>query len=173
MSERKLIREFLDRANLDACLMCGKTDCNCMSNSLSSYDVEIDSDCHSDHEGQHHYHDLDPNKDGHITPEDLYSHFDSNNNGQVTTQDYVDHINFHCEHPESLDHYKKAREISIQSVPCKDSYDSCSKHLMGCSDDIDNFLRPLMDQTGSTCRASSTKAFIDVLQSLINCGVLK
>ncbi len=166
MSERKLIREFLNRANLDVCLMCGKPNCNCMANPLDSYDEKIVSEPHDNS-----HHDLDPDGDGHITPEDLYSHFDLTNDGNVTTQEYVDHIKFHCAHPESLDHYNNARQQSIQSVPCKDSYDSCSQHLMGTPDDIDKFLKPLMDCTGSTCRESSTKALLDVLQSLVNCGV--
>ena len=161
MSERKLIREFLDRANLDTCLMCGRDNCNCMANTLASYDKPQDR-----------HHDIDPDNDGHVTPDDLYSHFDANNDGKVTTQDYTDHVDFHCAHPESMDHYRQARQQSIQDVPCATSYDTCSKHLMGDEDSIDMYLKPLMDQTGSTCRASSTKAFIDVLQSLLNCGVL-
>ena len=151
MNERKIIREFLDLA-------------------ASGQDQHHSLESMQPHEG-HSTHDLDPDGDGHITPEDLYSHFDLNNNGQVTTQEYVDHIKFHCAHPESLEHYNKAREQSIHTVPCKDSYDSCSQHLMGCPDDIDKFLKPMMDCTGSTCRESSTKALLDVLQSLINCGV--
>jgi len=151
MNERKLIREFLDLA-------------------ASEQDHDYSLDSMQPHQG-HSDHDLDPDGDGHITPEDLYSHFDLNNNGQVTTQEYVDHIKFHCAHPESLEHYNKAREQSIHTVPCKASYDNCSQHLMGCPDDIDKFLKPMMDCTGSTCRESSTKALLDVLQSLINCGV--
>ena len=146
MNERKLIREFLDNMNQE-------------------------EDYSLDHMHGHSDHDLDPDDDGHITPEDLYSHFDLNKDNQVTTQDYIDHTKFHCAHPESLDHYNNARQQSIQSVPCKNSYDSCSQHLMGCPDDIDKFLKPMMDCTGSTCRESSTKALLDVLQSLINCGV--
>ena len=155
MNERKIIREFLDLA------ISGEYQDDMQDYSLDS--VKKESGCSS--------HDLDPDGDGHITPEDLYSHFDLNNNGQVTTQEYVDHIKFHCAHPESLEHYNKARAQSIHAVPCKDSYDSCSQHLMGCPDDIDKFLKPMMDCTGSTCRESSTKALLDVLQSLINCGV--
>jgi|TARA_B100001094_G_scaffold332800_1_gene406575 hypothetical protein len=152
MNEKKIIREFLDNMQ----------DYSLDSSQEKNYQALPAGDSH---------HDLDPDGDGHVTPEDLYSHFDLNNNGQVTTQEYVDHIDFHCAHPESLDHYSKAREHSIQSVPCKNSYDSCSQHLMGTPDDIDKFLKPLMDYTGSTCRESSTKALLDVLQSLINCGV--
>ena len=119
----------------------------------------------------HHHHDLDPDGDGYVTPEDLYAHFDSNKDNQVTTQEYVDHINFHCAHPESLDHYNKAREVSIQSVPCKNSYDNCSSHLLGTPDDVSVILSPLMDKTGSTCQLSAAQSLLDVLQSLINCGV--
>ena len=151
MNERKLIREFLDNMQQD-------------------YSLDSVQDDHESHDHQNRA--LNPDNDGYVTPEDLYAHFDSNGDNQVTTQDYVDHIKFHCAHPESLEHYNKAREISIQSVPCKTSYDSCSQHLMSRPDDIEKCLRPLMDDTGSTCKESSTKALLDVLQSLINCGVL-
>lgn len=182
MNERKLIREFLDMASSNVCLACGRNPCQC---------VEICGTCHCDpcecpghtdeecydsyvsdlsHDGSSH-HDLDPDNDGYITPEDLYSHFDLNNNGQVTTQEYVDHIDFHCKHPESLEHYNTARSESIHSVPCAKSYDNCSQHLMSTPDDIDRYLKPLMDCSGSTCRESSAKALLDVLKSLINCGV--
>jgi len=152
MNERKLIREFLDN----------------MQN--YSLDATQEKDYSALPYGDSH-HDLDPDGDGYVTPEDLYTHFDLTKDGKVSTQEYTDHIKFHCAHPESLDHYNNAREQSIQSVPCRDSYDSCSQHLMGTPDDIDKFLKPLMDSTGSTCRESSTKALLDVLQSLINCGV--
>ena len=166
MSERKLIREFISRANLDVCLMCGSPNCNCMANPLSFYDHPQDQN------NQHTHHNIDPDNDGNITPDDLYSHFDSNNDGKVTTQDYTDHIDFHCAYPESMDHYRQARQKSIQSVPCTNSYDSCSKHLMSDEDSIKMYLEPLMDKTESTCRASSSKALIDVLQSLLKCGVI-
>lgn len=161
MNERKLIREFLDLAASGE-----------YQGDMKDYSLESDEPDVLLQKNSHSHHDLDPDNDGHITPEDLYNHFDLNNNGQVTTQEYVDHINFHCAHPESLDHYNKARQESIHMVPCKDSYDSCSQHLMGCPDDIDKFLKPLMDCTGSSCRESSTKALLDVLQSLVSCGVL-
>ena len=166
MSERKLIREFLNRANLDVCLMCGKPNCNCMSNPLESYDVKIVSEPHDNN-----HHDLDPDRDGHITRDDLYDHFDSNNDNKVTTQDYVDHVNYHAQYPESLDHYNNIREKNYSAVPCKDSYDTCSSHLLGTPDDVSAILSPLMDKTGSTCQLSAAQSLLDVLQSLINCGV--
>ena len=42
---------------------------------------------------------------------------------------------------------------------------------MGDKDSVAMYLQPLMDKTGSDCKASSAKALIDVMQSLINCGV--
>tara|TARA_Y100000022_G_scaffold124358_1_gene107652 strand:+ start:214 stop:669 length:456 start_codon:yes stop_codon:yes gene_type:complete len=150
MNERKIIREFFEN--------------------MQDYSLDSVQEDHESHE--HHDRDLDPDNDGYVTPDDLYNHFDLDNDGKVTTQEYVDHIKFHCAHPESLEHYSRAREQSIQTVPCKTSYDSCSQHLMASPDDIEKCLRPLMDCTGSTCRESSTKALLDVLQSLINCGVL-
>ena len=152
MNERKIIREFLDHMQ----------DYSLDSTQEKNYCALPYGDSHQD---------LDPDGDGYVTPEDLYNHFDLTRDGKVSTQEYVDHIKFHCAHPESLEHYNRAREQSIQSVPCQDSYDSCSQHLMGTPDDIDKFLKPLMDCTGSTCRESSTRALLDVLQSLINCVV--
>ena len=159
MNERKLIREFIDRASSNVCLTCGVNPC--ISSECQGYSEDYKM---SDH-------DLDPNRDGVVEPEDLYAHFDLNGNGQVTTQEYADHVDFHCAHPESLDHYTQARLQSIDTVPCKTSYDACAQHLMGSPEDIDKYLKPLMDMTGSSCRESSTRALLDVLQSLINCGV--
>lgn len=131
--------------------------------------------------------DLDPDGDGIVTQEDLYNHFDLNGDGKVTTDEYIDHIDFHCKHPESLEHYKKLRSSSIETVNCRDSYDACSKHLMsapdgiediaysitnGSSNDINQHLEPLMDQSGATCQNSSITALLDVFQSLINSGIL-
>ena len=110
-------------------------------------------------------------QNGIVSKDELYDHFDSNNDGTVTPEDYTNHIEYHCKYPESLDHYKKYQQDSHMSVPCISSYDSCSRHLMQNPDDIDVYIKPLMDVTGSTCRESSVKSLLDVLQSLINCGV--
>ena len=172
MNNRKLIREFLDRANLDLCLMCGKKSCNCLNDYCKNCHCNP-CNCGPDNVDLNNVNqDLDANAGVNISPEELYTHFDLNNDGQVTTQEYVDHIQFHCEHPESLAHYNQARDTAVQTVPCVDSYDACGQHLMGSPDDIEKFLKPLMDQTGSSCRESTAKAFVDVLQSLLNSGVL-
>ena len=110
-------------------------------------------------------------QNGIVSKDELYDHFDLNNDGTVTPEDYANHIEYHCKYPESLDHYKKYQQDSHMSVPCINSYDSCSRHLMQNPDDIDVYIKPLMDATGSTCRESSVKSLLDVLQSLINCGV--
>ena len=186
MNERKLIREFLDKANAGVCLACGMSPCMCEEicgechcnpcecpghSSEECHDHMQDYSLDSMHNGQSH-HDMSISSDGSIPPDELYHHFDLDDDGRVTPQEYADHIEYHAAHPESLEHYRNLRDTSYQSVPCKDSYDSCSQHLMQCPDDIDKYLKPLMDCTGSTCRESSTKALLDVVQSLINCGVL-
>ena len=160
MKERKLIREFLET----------------IQDSPTRGDVFNHEDDYSlDSMGQsnHSHHSIDPDRDGIVSKEDLHMHFDMDKDGVVTTDDYRDHIDFHCQYPESLDHYNTLRTKSYDSVPCKKSYDSCSQHLMSNADDIDVYLTPLMDATGSTCRTSSVQGLLDVLQSLINCGMLR
>lgn len=182
MNERKLIREFLDNLSpsymSSTCAGCGQSPCMCgqpcdcggceicLMRDKEYQDYSLDS---MDRGEAHHEMEISP--DGSIPPEELYHHFDLNDDGRVTPQEYADHIEYHAAHPESLEHYRRLRDASYQSVPCKDSYDSCSQYLMQSPDDIDKYLKPLMDCTGSTCRESSTKALLDVLQSLINCGV--
>ena len=112
-------------------------------------------------------------QNGIVSKDELYNHFDLNNDGAVTPEDYANHIEYHCKYPESLAHYKKYQQDSHMNVPCINSYDSCSRHLMQNPDDIDVYIKPLMDVTGSTCRESSVKSLMDVLQSLINCGIFR
>ena len=164
IDERALTRKFLNSINES---MIGLTPINMPSSSCKEDEMH---GMHDEEHGQGHGA-LKTDQYGVVPKDELYSHFDLDNDGTVTPEEYAEHIEFHCAHPESLEHYNKAREQSIHTVPCKDSYDSCSQHLMGCPDDIDKFLKPMMDCTGSTCRESSTKALLDVLQSLINCGV--
>ena len=154
MKERSLIREFLETMYKEPV-------------------IDIDTDYSLDSVRHDSSHDIDPDRDGIVNKEDLYSHFDLDNNGVVTTGEYANHVDFHCQYPESLDHYNTLRTKSYDTVPCKNSYDSCSKHLMGNTDDIDRYLTPLMNATGSTCKTSSVQGLLDVLQSLVNCGMLK
>jgi hypothetical protein len=187
MNERKLIREFLDKANAGVCLACGQNPCKCIELCGACHCDPCKCPGHSDKEcndytqdysldsmehGEAH-HEMEFDINGNISPEELHHHFDLNDDGVVTPQEYVDHIQYHVAHPETLDHYNQLRDQSYQTVPCKDSYDMCSQHLMGTPDDINKFLKPLMDCTGSTCKESSIKAMLDVLQSLVSCGIVR
>ena len=160
MKERNLIREFLETMHASPELG-------------HSHEKEEDYSLDSVRPEKHSRHSIDPNRDGIVKQEDLHMHFDRDGDGVVTTDDYRDHIQFHCQYPETLDHYNKLKTKSYESVPCRTSYDSCSQHLMGNADEIDVYLAPLMDATGSTCRTSSVQGLLDVLQSLINCGMLR
>jgi len=150
MNERKLIREFLDKASTGV---------------YASHDHD-----HSDNGESHH--DIEFEPDGTISAKELHNHFDLDNNGKVTAQEYIDHIEYHAAHPESLDHYRNLRHDAHKSVPCTKSYDSCSSHLMSKPEDIEKYLKPLMVCTGSTCKTSSARAILDVLKSLTECGIM-
>lgn len=182
MNERKLIREFLDMAS-NTCSGCGYSPCRCDAlcdccgceicqcppeENHTGSDYSLDSMEH----GEAH-HEMEFDQQGNISPEELHHHFDLDDDGVVTPQEYIDHIEYHAAHPESLDHYRQLRDQSHQTVPCKDSYDNCSQHLMSNPSDIDVYLRPLMDATGSSCVESSLKSIMDVVQSLVKCGVFK
>ena len=52
----------------------------------------------------------DENKDGIISPNELYKHFDLDNDGVVTMEDYAAHVDFHCENPELLQPYRETEE---------------------------------------------------------------
>lgn len=176
MNERKLIREFLSAIE-GVCHACGQNPCRCeeICGSCNCDPCKcpghLDCDYSLDYQDGSSSHEMNIDSDGTISSDELYRHFDLDNNGKVTPQEYTDHIEYHAKHPESLSHYKKLRDYSYQNVPCQKSYDSCSQHLLNTPEDIDKYLKPLMDCTGSTCMESSTKALLDVLQSLINCGV--
>ena len=115
-------------------------------------DAPIDGQSHSD---------LDPDKDGVISQEDLFGHFDLDNDGVVTTDEYVDHIEYHADNPETLDHYRA-------DVPCNDSYNSCIKHY----DTDKDVLKKCVTDTGATCMQSGIQALIDVLTAMKNSGII-
>tara|TARA_R110000765_G_scaffold47151_2_gene97021 strand:+ start:902 stop:1759 length:858 start_codon:yes stop_codon:yes gene_type:complete len=52
----------------------------------------------------------DENKDGVISPDELYRHFDLDSDGVVTMEDYAAHVDFHCENPELLQPYRETEE---------------------------------------------------------------
>jgi hypothetical protein len=52
----------------------------------------------------------DENKDGTISPDELYRHFDLDGDGVVTMEDYATHVDFHCENPELLQPYRETED---------------------------------------------------------------
>ncbi len=56
---------------------------------------------------------LDPNKDGNLTPMELFHHFDLDGDGQVSVQDYEEHVRWHCKNDDGFQ-----QEMTIeQTVP--------------------------------------------------------
>ena len=109
---------------------------------------------------------------GVVPKDELYSHFDLNNDGTVTPEEYAEHIDFHCAHPETLDHYRTHRKQSCQTVPCQSSYDSVSQHFMGQPDSLMTFVQDACDETGSSCHTSTMQGMFDVLKSLKDAGII-
>jgi|13_taG_2_1085334.scaffolds.fasta_scaffold00130_13 hypothetical protein len=110
--------------------------------------------------------------DGVVSPQELYNHFDLDNDGTVTTDEYVDHIEFHAKNPETLDCYKKREKGSLNVVPCRDSYQSCSNHFLSEPDNIQIMLEPILQSTGATCHTSVAQSLLDVLLSMKECGLI-
>lgn len=179
MKDRILIREFLDQLG-NKCVQCGQNPCrckelcgfcNCDPCSCPAMHTEEDYSLNSLEPGEAH-HDMEIEDDGTISPYELFHHFDLNDDGKVTPQEYVDHIRYHSNNPETLDHYTQLRNNSIQHVPCQNSYDSCSTHMLNNPHDIDLYLKPVMDATGTSCRQSTLQGLMDALESLVKCGLL-
>ena len=165
IDERALTRKFLTSMNEN---MIGMMP---LGHAASSCEED---DMHGMHDEEH--------KEGHgalktdqygVVPKDeLYSHFDLNNDGTVTPEEYAEHIDFHCAHPETLDHYRTHRKQSCQTVPCQSSYDSVSQHFMGKPDSLMSFVQNACDETGSTCHTSTMQGMFDVLKSLKDAGII-
>lgn len=68
-------------------------------------DMVIDDETEPINEGS-----ADENKDGVISPDELYRHFDLDSDGVVTMEDYAAHVDFHCENPELLQPYRETEE---------------------------------------------------------------
>ena len=130
-------------------------------NEISSSRLEIGPSFISDENSGQSHSDLDPDRDGYISQEDLFGHFDLDNNGIVTTDEYVDHIQYHADNPETLYHYK-------EDVPCNDSYNLCKSHY----DNDNEMLMSCITNTGATCMQSGIQALIDVLTVMKNSGII-
>ena len=152
MNERKLIREFLDQTKRIH---------------IDDYSRPPEFPGH-DETGC----DLDVQDDGSITQQDLFHHFDLNNDGRVTPKEYVDHIEYHAAYPETLDKFREISSVSRETVPCKDSYDSCSQHLMSNPEKMHSIIDPIVQMTNSSCAESSLCSIIDVLKCLKEKGLI-
>ena len=108
---------------------------------------------------------------GAVTKDSLYKHFDLNQDGHVTPQEYANHIKFHCQYPETLDHYNHLRQQTHKTVPCQSSYDTCSQHFMSNPKEIKDMLTPMLDVTGVDCHESAISGLIDVIKCLKDKGL--
>ena len=165
IDERALTRKFLNSMNES---MIGLTPINMPSSSCEEDEMH---GMHSEEHGEGHGA-LKTDQYGVVPKDELYSHFDLNNDGTVTPEEYAEHIEFHCAHPETLEHYKTHRNKSCKFVPCQNSYDSVSQHFMGKPDSLMSFVQDACDETGSTCHTSTMQGMFDVLKSLKDAGII-
>ena len=185
IDERALTRSFLNKIQesmeQNVCSACGQCPCRCIElcGECNCDPCECDSHVvpHDMHDGMHGMHGeehgaLKTDQYGVVPKDELYSHFDLNNDGTVTPEEYAEHIDFHCAHPETLDHYRAHREQSCQTVPCQSSYDSVSQHFMGHPDSLMTFVQDACEKTGSTCHTSTMQGMFDVLKSLKDAGII-
>ena len=112
------------------------------------------------------------NSQGEIEKDELYNHFDLNKDGVVTTDDYKSHIDYHCAHPETLDHYNRFSSQSLEQVPCKPSYEYSSSYCLADPESMHTLLSPIMTATGSSCQISAIQGLLDVIKSMKECGLL-
>ena len=122
---------------------------------------------YSDHDNN-----LNHGNDGVVSPEELYNHFDLDNDGTVTTDEYVNHIEYHAANPETLDHYRRRESDSLNNVPCRDSYQSCSTYFLSDPEHVQSMMRPILNSTGATCYTSVAQSLLDVLKSMKDCGLI-
>ena len=164
IDERALTRNFLNNINENMIELMP----------LGLPDSDYEDDMHTMHDEEHdeEHGALKTDQYGVVPKDELYNHFDLNNDGTVSPEEYAEHIEFHCAHPETLDHYKSHRSQSCQTVPCQSSYDSVSQHFMGQPDTLMTFVQDACDETGSTCHTSTMQGMFDVLKSLKDAGII-
>ena len=162
VNERLIARQFLN---------------NIISESATKEDIKnlgIDNcfDPDSEHSSEYASNSpLEVDQYGAVTPDSLYKHFDLNRDGHVTPQEYANHIKFHCQYPQTLDHYNELRQTSHETVPCHSSYDTCSQHFMSKPEMIKDMLAPMINTTGATCHESAITGLIDVIKCLKDKGL--
>lgn len=177
--ERKIIKEFMSgmmldlkpindmagRPHHDVCSMCHCNPCICSSQMCQVCHCDpcecAHSQDHYDHHGESH-HQLHPDEQGVVSPEELYSHFDLDDSGKVTTDEYVDHIEYHCDNPETLEHYRN--NYNFHKPPCQDSYEKSCRTFEIEPECIQDGLMQLMHKTNSSCPESLCMAILDFLK---------
>ena len=115
---------------------------------------------------------LDYDGQGIVSEDELYDHFDLNQDGIVTNNDYKNHIDYHCAHPETLDHYNQLSSQSIETVPCRPSYEHSSSYCLSDPESMQSLLSPIMNATGSSCQISAIQGLLDVIKSMKECGLI-
>jgi len=118
---------------------------------------------HPEHGSSHH--EMEMMKGDIIPSDELYRHFDLNDDNVVTGQEYVDHIQYHCDNPETLEHYKK-EDLNSQhtDVPCMDSYERCDMMLKKDPSSLDRACEFIINLTGSKCPESAMMAIVNCLK---------
>ena len=168
INERDLTRNFLNRIikeeiEYQNCITCGCCPCEC--------EVCIDSNELNNQEYIDHS-PLQTNQEGVVSQEELYNHFDGNDDGIVTAQEYADHIDYHAAHPETLDKYRELSTASVETIPCRNSYDSCGSYCLSDPESMKSMIQPILTATGATCHTSAMQSVIDVLKCMKECGLL-
>ena len=179
--ERRILKDFLNestnlerqmfRCDCNNCPVCdAQSDLETQEHDDADYslDYSVYDDCDEiidDHSGAS-LSPLNPDDEGNVSSDDLYSHFDLDNDGNVSMDDYDDHISYHCEHPELEEDYMDIKQGRADNVHCHDSYSSCADHLMGDSQQALDAIEPVMSLTGATCHASAASALADILDLL-------
>tara|TARA_B000000557_G_C20783531_1_gene447591 strand:+ start:291 stop:764 length:474 start_codon:yes stop_codon:yes gene_type:complete len=101
-------------------------------------------------------------KNGMISRDDLYRHFDLNKDNEVSKEEYVDHIKYHCENPETLDHYKE-EEIS-NDVPCNNSYQRTTEYFSKNENEFLALLEDICRGVEGSCKVSCCQAIMDLIK---------
>ena len=174
VNERVLARQFINNMLNEEAHFVPMHILNKPQQGVYHDDERLDNDTRvlDQHDNHASHTPLEVDASGAVTPESLYGHFDLDQDGRVTKSDYADHIQFHCAHPETLDHYQELRNQSHCNVPCKNTYDSCSQFFMADPESIHTALGPLMSMTSSDCPESALLGITDVLKCLKKAGLL-
>jgi hypothetical protein len=172
LNERTLTRKFLteiislepiNKINSSSCHICCIDPCICH---------EYHNDTRYEDNAGESSREMNMGEDGIISKEELYSHFDLDQDGVVTGEEYAKHIDFHAAHPETLDKYRNVASRSLESVPCKSSYEKCGSYYMSDPESMDDLLQPILDATGASCKSSAIQSMLDVVNVMKECGIV-